>query len=159
MAKNSICSALAGFMFVGCATLQQLSALVQAPRFEQAPDRDPENPGSSAPGPACRLAVPPIRLWTKVTNPNAFSLTLGTLKGTLYLDESHAADADFPLGLPLNGGGESIVPIDLLGELCQHSGPRRQHQARRHLAERSRIASTAPSVSMPAGWARRLSGR
>ena len=69
--------------------------------------------GSSGPGPACRSAAQPIRIWTKVTNPNAFSLTLGTLKGTLYLDESRAADADFPLGLPLTGGGESIVPIDL----------------------------------------------
>ncbi len=112
MAKRLICSALAGFMFVGCATLQQLAALVQAPRFEQAPDRDPEirlvGPRSGMP-----IGGAAIRLWTKVTNPNAFSLTLGTLKGTLYLDESHAADADFPLGLPLNGGGESIVPIDL----------------------------------------------
>jgi hypothetical protein len=34
----------------------------------------------------------------EVTNPNAFSLTLGTLKGTLFLQESQAADVDFPLG-------------------------------------------------------------
>jgi hypothetical protein len=112
MVKRLICSALAGFMFVGCATLQQLAALVQAPRFEQAPDRDPEirlvGPRSGMP-----IGGAAIRLWTKVTNPNAFSLTLGTLQGTLFLDEAHAADADFPLGLPLNGGAESIVPIDL----------------------------------------------
>ena len=69
--------------------------------------------GSSVPGPAMPIGGAAIRLWTKVTNPNAFSLTLGTLKGTLFLDESHAADVDFPLGLPLNGGGETIVPIDL----------------------------------------------
>jgi late embryogenesis abundant protein len=112
MARRLICSVLAGFLFVGCATLQQLSALVQAPRFEQAPDRDPEirlvGPGSGMP-----IGGAAIRLWTRVTNPNAFSLTLGTLKGTLYLEDSRAADADFPLGLPLNGGGETIVPIDL----------------------------------------------
>jgi hypothetical protein len=107
-----ICSVLAGFLFFGCAALEQLAQLVQAPRFEQAPDHDPEirlvGPGSGMP-----LGGAGIRLWTKVTNPNAFSLTLGTVKGTLYLEESRAADADFPLGLPLAGGGETIVPIDL----------------------------------------------
>jgi hypothetical protein len=107
-----ICSVLAGFLFSGCAALEQLAQLVQAPRFEQAPDRDPEirlvGPGSGMP-----LGGAGIRLWTKVTNPNAFSLTLGTVKGTLYLEESRAADADFPLGLPLAGLGETIVPIDL----------------------------------------------
>jgi hypothetical protein len=112
MVRTLICSALAGFLFLGCATLQQLSALVQAPRFEQAPDRDPEirlvGPGSGMP-----IGGAAVRLWTKVTNPNAFSLTLGTLKGTLFLEDSRAADADFPLGLPLNGGGETIVPIEL----------------------------------------------
>ena len=69
--------------------------------------------GSSGPGSGMPIGGAAIRVWTKVTNPNAFSVTLGTLKGTLYLDESHAADADFPLGLPLTGGAESIVPIDL----------------------------------------------
>ena len=54
-----------------------------------------------------------VRLWTHVTNPNPFGLTLGTLKGTLYLDAARAADADFPLGLPLTAGGESEIPIDI----------------------------------------------
>ena len=54
-----------------------------------------------------------VRLWTRVTNPNPFGLTLGTLKGTLFLDESRAADADFPLGLPLGAGAQSEVPIDI----------------------------------------------
>jgi hypothetical protein len=112
MTQRLICAAVAGFLFVGCATLEQLAALVQAPRFEQAPDQDPEvrlvGPRSGMP-----VGGAAIRLWTRVTNPNAFSLTLGTLKGTLFLDESRAADADFPLGLPLNGGAETIVPIDL----------------------------------------------
>jgi hypothetical protein len=112
MTQRLICAVVAGFLFVGCATLEQLAALVQAPRFEQAPGQDPEvrlvGPGSGMP-----IGGAAIRLWTRVTNPNAFSLTLGTLKGTLFLDESRAADADFPLGLPLNGGAETIVPIDL----------------------------------------------
>lgn len=112
MARKLICSVLAGFLLFGCAALQQLAALVQAPRFEQAPDRDPEirlvGPGSGMP-----IGGAAIRLWTKVTNPNAFSLTLGTLRGSLYLEDSRAADADFPLGLALTGGGETIMPIDL----------------------------------------------
>ena len=54
-----------------------------------------------------------VRLWAKVTNPNAFGLTLGTLRGTLFLEESRSATADFPLGLLLAAGAETVVPIDL----------------------------------------------
>lgn len=54
-----------------------------------------------------------MRLWTRVSNPNPFGLTLGTLNGTLYLEERRAADAEFPLGLPLSARGETTIPIDL----------------------------------------------
>jgi hypothetical protein len=47
------------------------------------------------------------------TNPNPFSLTLGTLRGTRFLEDPRAADVDSPLGLPLAAGGETTVPIDL----------------------------------------------
>src|SRR4051812_9569253 len=64
-----------------------------------------------------RLGVPiggaGVRLWAKVTNPNPFTLTVATLKGTLFLEDARAADVDFPLGLPLAAGGETTVPIDL----------------------------------------------
>ena len=63
-----------------------------------------------------------VRLWAKVTNPNAFSLTLGTLRGTLFLEDSRAADVDFPLGLPLSAGGDSTVPIDLTVSLANIPG-------------------------------------
>jgi len=89
-----------------------VASLVQAPRFEQAPDRQAEirvmGPGAGLP-----LGGAGVRLWAKVTNPNAFSLTLGTLKGSLFLQDSQAADVDFPMGLPLAAGGDTIVPIDL----------------------------------------------
>ena len=52
-------------------------------------------------------------MWARVTNPNPFGFTLGTLKGTLYLDDSRAADADFPLGLPLGAMGDTVIPIDI----------------------------------------------
>jgi hypothetical protein len=101
--------ALGGFVLLllqACAGLNQLGGLVQPPRFEQVRDQPAEIRllGSSGAG---------VRLWTKVSNPNAFGLTLGTLKGTLFLDESRAADADFPLGLPLGARAETVIPIDI----------------------------------------------
>ena len=106
-----ICSAIAGVLFAGCAGLEQLRALVQPPRFEHAPDHEAEirmvGPGSGRP-----IGGAGVRLWAKVTNPNAFSLILGTLKGTLYLEDVRAADVDFPLGLPLRAVEETTIPID-----------------------------------------------
>ena len=91
----------------GCAgALGQLGTLIQPPRFDQVEDRPAEIRllGTSGAG---------VRLWTRVSNPNPFGLRLGTLRGTLYLDDSRAADADFPLGLPLGARGEEVIPIDI----------------------------------------------
>lgn len=90
----------------GCAELNQLGALVQPPRFEQVPDQPAEIRLAGLNGAG-------VRLWARVSNPNAFGLTLGTLKGTLYLDEARAATADFPLGLPLGARGDTVIPIDI----------------------------------------------
>ena len=112
MYRRIAACAVAGTLLTGCAELGKLSALVQAPRFEQAPDHRAEirmtGAGSTSP-----IGGAGVRLWAKVTNPNPFSLTLGTLKGTLYLEDARAADVDFPLGLPLAAGGDTTVPIDL----------------------------------------------
>lgn len=95
-----------------CATLEQLRGLVQAPQFSEADDRRAEirllGPSSSSP-----LGGAAIRLWTRVRNPNPFGLTLATLRGSLLLEGSRAAEADFPLGLPLTAGGDEIIPLDL----------------------------------------------
>jgi hypothetical protein len=103
---------VAGMLLTGCAELGRLSVLVQAPRFEQSPDRRAEIRMAGA-GPALPIGGAGVRLWAKVSNPNPFSLTLGTLTGTLFLEDARAADVDFPLGLPLAAGGETTVPIDL----------------------------------------------
>jgi hypothetical protein len=96
----------------GCASLGPLAGLVQAPRFDEAPDQPAElrllTPGVNRP-----LGGANVRLWTRVTNPNPFGFTLSTLTGTLLLEEARAATADFPLGLPLGAGASTTIPIDL----------------------------------------------
>ena len=97
----------------GCASLEGLRALVQAPQFEHAEGRQSEirisGPSISSP-----VGGASVRLWTKVTNPNGFGLTLGTLRGTLHLEGARAATVDFPLGLPLQARSDAEVPIDIL---------------------------------------------
>ena len=121
------------FALQGCAAgLGQLGALVQPPRFEQIQDRPAEIRMAGLNGAA-------VRLWTRVTNPNPFGLTLGSLKGTLFLDESRAADAEFPLGLPLGAGAQSEVPIDIaisFSDLPGLSGVARRILARQHVGYR-----------------------
>jgi hypothetical protein len=96
-----------------CASLEGLRALVQPPQFEQADNRRNEL-RVSGPSVGSPVGGATVRLWTKVTNPNAFGLTLGTLRGTLHLEGSRAATVDFPLGLPLQARGEAEVPIDIV---------------------------------------------
>lgn len=111
LSRRLIYLAIVATFCQACASLQGLRALVQPPRFEQA-DQPPEvrlvGPSVERP-----LGGAAIRLWTEVTNPNPFGLTLGTLDGTLFLDGTRAAGAEFPLGLPLRAGQRSTVPIDL----------------------------------------------
>jgi LEA14-like dessication related protein len=97
---------LLAMTLAGCAQLNQLGGIVQPPRFERVPDQPAEIRllGTSGAG---------VRLWARVSNPNPFGVTLASLKGTLYLEETRAADADFPLGLPLGAGADDIVPIDI----------------------------------------------
>ena len=97
---------LLAMTLTACAELNQLGALVQPPRFEQVPDRPAEVRLLATNGAG-------VRIWTRVTNPNPFGLTLGTLQGTLYLEDARAADANFPLGLPLGARGEQVIPIDI----------------------------------------------
>lgn len=96
----------------GCAALEQLRGVVQAPRFEEAPGQ-PAELRILPPGAAMPVGGAGVRLWTKVTNPNPFGFTLGTLRGALFLEDTRSADVDFPLGLPLAAGAETVIPIDL----------------------------------------------
>lgn len=104
--------ALTGALTAGCAALGDLRGLIQPPRFEQVPGRRAEirllGPSLSQP-----IGGAGVRLWARVSNPNPFGLTLGTLRGTLHLEGTRAADVDFPLGLPLRASESSEIPIDL----------------------------------------------
>lgn len=109
----ALAAALASaFLLTSCATLQDLGRAVAAPRFRQAPDHDPE----------LRLLAPSreepnggaaVRLWLDVENPNPFGVTLSYLSGALELDEARTATAEFPLGLPLRSGENTVIPLDL----------------------------------------------
>jgi hypothetical protein len=91
---------------LACAALQSLQSFIQPPRFEQDQQNRSELTLRGTSGAA-------VRIWTRVTNPNSFGVTLGTLRGTLFLEGSRAATVDFPFGLPLQARGEEVVPIDL----------------------------------------------
>jgi hypothetical protein len=112
MLPRLIFAAVLTLTLTACAGLEGLRALVQAPKFEEAPGQQAEvrllGPSVSQP-----LGGAGIRLWTQVSNPNAFGFTLGTLRGTLNIENARAANVDFPLGLPLRAGQETVVPIDL----------------------------------------------
>ncbi|HEX2093589.1 MAG TPA: LEA type 2 family protein [Longimicrobiaceae bacterium] len=93
----------------GCATLGQI---IQPPRFEVARDRQAElrllGPSASRP-----LGGAAVRLWARVQNPNPLGLTLSTLAGGLLLEGRQAARVDFPLGVPLQPGQETVIPIEV----------------------------------------------
>jgi hypothetical protein len=96
----------------GCASLEGLRALIQPPRFEQAAGRPSEI--RVLPVQAGRVAGgATVRIWTDVTNPNPFGFTLSTVQATLLLDDVEAADAEFPLGLPLQPRQTETIPFDL----------------------------------------------
>jgi len=98
------------FLTAGCGALAPLAQLIQPPRFEQAGQ------------PADIRFVPPslghpaggagVTIWIRVTNPNPFGFTVTTVDTTLLLEGQRAATGDFPLGLPLGAGQESVIPID-----------------------------------------------
>ena len=96
----------------GCAALEGLRAIVQPPTFSEVEGQPAElrllGPSRDTP-----VGGAAIRIWTRVQNPNGFGLTLSSLEGTLFLEGSRAADADFPLGLPLQARGDEVIPLDL----------------------------------------------
>ena len=112
MLNRLIPVAVLAAMVPACASLGELRGLVQPPTFVEARERPAEITFQS-PSTRHPLGGAAVRLWTEVTNPNPFGLTLTTLDGTLFLEGARAADAAFPLGLPLGARQQSVVPLDL----------------------------------------------
>jgi hypothetical protein len=103
---------LLALFVAGCAGLTQLAQFVQAPRFAQA-DNQPAELRFITPSRSMPAGGAGVRVWLEVTNPNPFGFTLRTVNATLALDGTRAATGDFPLGLPLTAGQQSVVPLDL----------------------------------------------
>jgi Late embryogenesis abundant protein len=95
-----------------CQSLGALANFVRPPTFENVPDQ-PADLRLMPPSLTSPLGGANVRMWTRVTNPNPFGFTLSSLHGTLLLEASRAATADFPLGLPLDPGQSTTIPIDL----------------------------------------------
>ncbi len=97
---------------VGAAACATLKDIVQPPEFSSASDRTSELRllGPSADRP---LGGAGIRLWARVHNPNPLALTLAALRGQLYLEDTRAGDVDFPLGVPMPAGQDTVIPLDV----------------------------------------------
>lgn len=54
-----------------------------------------------------------LRVYVRVSNPNPVGLTLSRITGGLLLEGTQAARVDFPLGLPLQAGQETVIPLDI----------------------------------------------
>jgi hypothetical protein len=112
MRFQRLLAAILALLLSACAGLDQLTRIVQPPRFEQA-EGQPAQLRILGPSRTMPVGGAGVRVWLKVTNPNAFGFTLSTVNATLELEGSRAAEGDFPLGLPLTAGQESVVPLDL----------------------------------------------
>lgn len=87
-------------------------AVVEAPSVSGVEGRSPE----------LRLAAPSadrptggadLRLWSRIENPNAFSLTVSRLAGDLFVGDASGVEVEFPLGVPLVALGDTVVPLDV----------------------------------------------
>jgi hypothetical protein len=101
------CAAVIG----ACAGLG-LGDVIQPPRFSVASGRQAElrllGPSVGRP-----LGGASIRLWAHVENPNPLGLALTAVQGSFALEGTKAADVDFPLGVPLLAGQDTVIPLDL----------------------------------------------
>jgi hypothetical protein len=110
MHRFRIC--LTAFLLCSACGNFNLQQIVQPPRFQEAPNQPAElrifGPTTTSP-----LGGAGIRVWLQVTNPNPWGFRVSTLKTDLSLEGNHAASGEFPLGLPLSAGQQSVVPLDL----------------------------------------------
>jgi hypothetical protein len=96
-------------LLTSCATLGNV---VQPPRFSVVSGRSAElrllGPTLQSP-----MGGAAVRIFARVENPNALSLTLASLRGNLFLEDVRAAAVDFPLGVPLLANQDTVIPLDI----------------------------------------------
>jgi hypothetical protein len=104
-------SLLLALVVSACAGLQNLLN-IESPRFELVSDRE----SVLSLDPVSILTDEPfvvVRLWTRVTNPNSFGLTVSRLEGDVFLEGREMAEVDLPLGLPLLAARDTVIPLEL----------------------------------------------
>lgn len=111
MKAGIIATTACAAIVAACAGLG-LGNVIQPPGFSVANGRQAElrllGPSSGRP-----LGGATIRLWAHVTNPNPLGFTLSAVQGALALEGTKAADVDFPLGVPLQAGQDTVIPLDI----------------------------------------------
>lgn len=107
----ALVAAVLGVSQSGCATLGALGIGIQPLRFHTDRDRPAELRLGGGLGGLPTSAV--LRMWARVENPNPIGLTLSTIDGTVYLDDTRAASVDLPIGLPLEAQMEEVIPIEV----------------------------------------------
>jgi hypothetical protein len=95
---------------VGCAALSTLGIVPL--RFSEPPGSEPEL-RILGPAPDRPLGGASLRLYARIENPNQVGLTLRQVAGDLYIEDAEAIGVDFPLGLPLSAGQDTIIPLDV----------------------------------------------
>ncbi len=97
---------------LGAASCATLRDVVQAPRFSVASGRSAELRllGPSLQNP---LGGAAIRIWARVENPNPVGFTVAGVTGSLFLEDTRAANVDFPLGIPLLAAQDTVIPLDI----------------------------------------------
>jgi hypothetical protein len=104
-------AAVMGVGLSGCAGMG-LGSVLQAPTFNVDGQQQAEL-RILAPSLQRPLGGAAVRINARVGNPNPVGLTLTRLVGQLQLEGRNAARVDFPLGVPLQAGGEVMVPIEI----------------------------------------------
>lgn len=140
--------ALAALLLVGAAACATLRDVLQPPEFRSAEGRQAElrllGPSTQRP-----LGGAAVRLYARVHNPNPLALTLSSLKGQFYLQDSRAADVDFPMGVPMPAGQDTVIPLDIA--LSFSDIPALADAARRWLAGQSVGYRLEGTVGVDAG--------
>lgn len=112
MRRRSIPVLLGLSILAGCAGLGSLAAAIQPPTFAVASGRQAEI-RLVGPSPSTPLGGASVRLWADISNPNPYGIVLSSLTGSLALEGTHAAEVEFPWGLPLVAGQDTVVPLDI----------------------------------------------